>query len=157
VLVCVLHGGGNWQGEGCACARRGRRIYHRNNLVNPQPQLAPLPQAPTHWNLTTRIAFRFCFVYFGLFSLTGQIFSTLIPGFGFVSLWLIRQPVLWTAAHIFHVKQSLIYTGSGSGDKTFDWVLTFCVLAIAALAAILWSIIDRRRENYTALHKWFRV
>jgi uncharacterized membrane protein YphA (DoxX/SURF4 family) len=69
----------------------------------------------------------------------------------------IQKIVFWTAANIFQLRQPLIYTGSGSGDKTFDWVLAFCILIVAVIAAAVWSILDRRRENYTALHKWFRV
>lgn len=49
----------------------------------------------------------------------------------------------------------LVYTGSGSGDKTFDWVLAFSVLSAAALGTGIWSALDRRRGNYITLHKWF--
>jgi hypothetical protein len=69
----------------------------------------------------------------------------------------VRQIVFWTAAHVFLVKQPLVYTGSGSGDKAFDWVLAFCLLVCAALATVVWSVLDRRRVNYVALHKWFRL
>src|SRR5579864_3108912 len=124
---------------------------------------AQLPLEPqTQWNPLTRIAFRFACVYFVLYCLTTQVISELIPipkidipDFG--SLWLMRQIVFWTAAHIFHVRHPLVYNGSGSGDKTFDWVLAFCVFSIAAIATIVWSILDRRRANYVALHKWFRL
>ncbi len=78
-----------------------------------------------------------------------------IPDLG--SLWPMRQIVFWVAAHIFRVGHALVYTGSGSGDKTFDWVLAFCVFGIAAIAAIMWSILDRSRINYVTLHKWFRL
>jgi hypothetical protein len=97
-----------------------------------------------------------------LFCLTNQIFGSLLPLPNveipdLAGLWPMRPIVFWTAAHVFHVTQPLVYTGSGSGDKTFDWVLSFCMLAIAALATVIWSVLDRRRENYTALYKWFRV
>jgi len=73
------------------------------------------------------------------------------------SLWPMRQIVFWTAAHIFHAHLPLVYTGSGSGDKTFDWVLAFCLLVFSAVATCIWSVLDRKRENYVALYKWFRV
>ena len=117
---------------------------------------------PTRWNVFTRVAFRFACVYFVLYGLTSQVISELIPipkveipDFG--SLWPMRQIVFWTAAHIFHVGHPLVYSGSGSGDKTFDWVLAFCVFGIAAIATIVWSILDRNRANYVTLHKWFRL
>jgi uncharacterized membrane protein YphA (DoxX/SURF4 family) len=69
----------------------------------------------------------------------------------------VRQVVFWTATHIFHITTPLIYKDSGSGDKTFDWVLAFCVLLFAALATGIWSVLDRKRENYITMHKWFRL
>lgn len=114
------------------------------------------------WSLTLRIAFRFCVAYFTLFGLSNQILGGLfvlpkvnIPDLA--SLWPLRHITFWTAAHIFRIKRDLVYTGSGSGDKTFDWVLAFCLLIIAALITCVWSILDRRRENYVTFHKWFRL
>jgi uncharacterized membrane protein YphA (DoxX/SURF4 family) len=72
-------------------------------------------------------------------------------------LWPIKQVTFWTAAHIFHAKLPLVFSGSGSGDKTFDWVLTFCLLFIAAMATATWSVLDRRSKNYVTLYKWFRL
>jgi hypothetical protein len=127
----------------------------------PNAQLQRETQTP-HWNLGLRIAFRFFFGYFGLFCLYTQIFGGLIsiPKMESIdpsSLWPMRQIVFWTAAHIFHAKLPLVYSGSGSGDKTFDWVLAFCLLVFAALATAIWSALDRRRENYVTLYKWFRL
>jgi hypothetical protein len=132
--------------------------------VSTQPQTEPLQQeslAP-HWSFASRIVFRFCFVYFSLFCLTTQIFGGLfpIPKVDIpdpASLWPVRPIVFWTAAHVFRRPLPLVYEGSGSGDKTFDWVLTFCLLVFAMLATGIWSVLDRRRENYVALHKWFRL
>src|SRR5580693_6185456 len=129
-----------------------------------QPQLEPIPfdtKIP-HWSVASRVAFRFCFTYFSLFSLSTQILGGLfpIPKVDIpdpATLAPMRQIVFWTAAHVFHVRQPLVYTGSGSGDKTFDWVLAFCLLVCAALVTVVWSILDRRRANYVALHKWLRL
>jgi len=116
--------------------------------------------APVRWNAATRIAFRFCFIYFSLYCLTTQILTGMFPIPkvdlpDLASLPPVRNLVIWTSAHVFRISQPLVYTGSGSGDKTFDWVLVFCTLSIAALGAAAWSTIDRKRENYIALHKWF--
>jgi hypothetical protein len=124
-------------------------------------QLQQEPQMP-QWSVTRRIAFRFCFVYLGLYCLGTQIFAGLflIPKVEVAdpaSLWPMRQIIFWTAAHIFHAKLPLIYTDSGSGDKTFDWVFAFCLLVIATLATGIWSVVDRRRGNYATLYKWFRL
>ena len=55
------------------------------------------------------------------------------------------------------MSKPLVYTGSGSGDKTFDWVLLFCMLVFSIVAAAIWSAFDRKRANYITLHKWFRL
>jgi uncharacterized membrane protein YphA (DoxX/SURF4 family) len=129
-----------------------------------QPQVAQLqPEAEAqHWTVAARVAFRFWFVYLALFCVATQILGSLfpipkvdIPDLS--SLWPMRQITFWTAAHVFHAKLPLVYTGSGSGDKTFDWVLMFWLLAVAALATGGWSVLDRKRDNYVRLHKWFRV
>lgn len=123
---------------------------------------AELTAPAEHWGLALRIAFRFCVAYFTLFSLSNQILSGLlivpklnIPELS--SVWPLRHITFWTAAHVFRIKHDLVYTGSGSGDKTFDWVLAFCLLVIAAVITLAWSILDRRRPNYLTFHKWFRV
>jgi hypothetical protein len=116
-----------------------------------------------HWKLGTRVAFRFCSVYFTLYCLSTQIITSFvaIPA---VQDWPdpstlppMRQLVYWTAAHVFRVKTQLVNSGSGSGDKTWDWVLAFCLLVIAVLATVTWSALDRKRPNYVTLHKWFRL
>src|SRR6185437_16194972 len=120
------------------------------------------PAPKEHWSLGFRIAFRFCVAYFTLFGLSNQILGGvfLIPKVNIPELsglWPLRQITFWTAHHIFHTQRDLVYTGSGSGDKTFDWVLAFCLLIIAALVTCIWSVLDRRRENYVVFHKWFRL
>ena len=109
-----------------------------------------------------RVAFRFCFTYFILFSLSNQIFGGLflipkveIPDPG--TIWPMRQITFWAAKHIFRVTHDLVYTGSGSGDKTFDWVQVFCLVVIALIVTAVWSMLDRRRENYSTMYKWFRL
>jgi uncharacterized membrane protein YphA (DoxX/SURF4 family) len=100
----------------------------------------------TSWSLKKRIAFRFCLVYFGLYCLSStQITANRLP---FVS---------WTAAHVFGAKLPLVETGSGSGDKTFDWVQVFCFLVIGVVVAAAWSMLDRKREDYRTLDKWLRL
>jgi uncharacterized membrane protein YphA (DoxX/SURF4 family) len=115
-----------------------------------------------HWSLASRVAFRFCFVYFGIYSLSTQILTSLLP-LPKVNIpdpstfWPIRPIVLWTAVHIFRLAKPPAYADTGSGDKAFDWVLVFCLLLFALLATGIWSILDSKRQNYITLHKWFRL
>ena len=114
------------------------------------------------WSPSLRVAFRFCFVYFTLYSLSNQIFGGLLiipkvnlPGLG--AVWPLRQLTFWIASHVFRVKHALVYTGSGSGDKTFDWVQAAFLLFVAIVATAVWSFFASSRADYTRLHKWFRT
>jgi uncharacterized membrane protein YphA (DoxX/SURF4 family) len=102
--------------------------------------------------------------YLGLFCAATQIVTSLfsatqgddIPDPG--TLWPLRPLVVWTAGHIFHVAAPLSLEGnSASGDCMFGWVTAFCLLVVAAFATVIWSVLDRKRKNYAALHKWVRL
>ena len=108
------------------------------------------------------MAFRFSFLYFGTYILTMPILPALIalpagelPELG--TLPPIRTVVSWVAKDAFGVTFPLVVTGSGSGDKTFDWVEHSCLLGLALTATLAWSLLDRRRKSYPDLCKWFRV
>src|SRR6476646_2339223 len=134
--------------------------------MNAQLQTIPLPQTEPiqpqfnipRWNPSLKIAFRFWLNYLGLYCLATQIITTPtgadIPDLA--TLWPLRPVISWAAAHIFHVSAPLSFGGgSGSYDDTFGWVTAFCLLMIATVATVVWSLLDRHRENYAGLHKWF--
>src|SRR5216684_2461225 len=136
----------------------------------PQPRTEPTqPQLNIpRWNLALRIAFRFWMVYLGLYCLATQITTSLFTvtsaNAGYfpdpATVWPLRPVISWTGAHIFHVNAPVtVFWGgnSGSSDCMFAWVMTFCLLMIATVATVVWSLLDRRRENYAGLHKWFRL
>ena len=113
------------------------------------------------WKTAACIGFRFVFLYFLLYILTTQIITGLLP-LPFLddlpepgSLAPLRATVMWVGAHVFHVK--VTYQMTGSGDKLFDWVLNFCALVAAVLSTAVWSVLDRKRANYTTPHKWFHL
>ena len=142
--------------------------------MNAQLQTIPQPQTkPTQsqlqlnipsWNLAVRIAFRFSMVYLGLYCYATEILPGLFSATGGpgavlpdgATLWPFRPVIFWTAAHIFHVNAPLSFDiNSGSSDDMFGWVTAFCLLVIATAATVVWSLLDRSRENYAGLHKWF--
>ncbi|HEV8493551.1 MAG TPA: DoxX family protein, partial [Candidatus Angelobacter sp.] len=133
----------------------------------PQPQTEPIKSQPQlnnpRWNPALRIAFRFWMIYLGLYCLATQFVarptgSDFLPDLA--TLWPLRPVISWVGAHIFHVNASpsLFWGGaSGTADNMFGWVMTFCLLVIATAATVVWSLLDRSRENYAGLHKWFRL
>jgi hypothetical protein len=116
----------------------------------------------TAWHPATRVAFRFFATYFTLYVLTTQMLPGMVvlpvgdlPNLGEHAP--VRPVVSWVATHVFRVSYPLVITGSGSGDKTYDWVHAFCVLALSTLITVGWSALDRRREHHSQLQQWVRL
>ena len=114
------------------------------------------------WKPVTRVAFRFCFSYLGLYCLATQIFGSLflIPFLSFRGLgplWPMRDITLWVDAHVFHITTPLVYSGESIGETSFFWVQLFWILIVSIIATAVWSILDVRRKNYSTLHQWFRL
>ena len=114
------------------------------------------------WNPATCTAFRFAFVYLGLYSLVSHLIVYMfvlpgtLPGQGPGTLWPLFDLTSWVAVHVFGITAPLVYTGN-SRDTNFFWVQLFLVLVAAVMADVVWSALDRRRKNYKSLHKWFRL
>jgi uncharacterized membrane protein YphA (DoxX/SURF4 family) len=113
------------------------------------------------WSAATRVAFRICFVYFGLYALATQVAGGvfLLPGVQTPALgtaWPMREITLWLAEHVFGATPPLVYTGN-SGDTVFHWVQTAWLLIVAMAGTALWTAADRSRAEYVTLHKWFRL
>ncbi|MEU7145865.1 DoxX family protein [Nocardia sp. NPDC046473] len=116
------------------------------------------------WHSATLVAFRFYFAYLLLFCLsTGQImvrwggFLTNDAGESVLG-WEARQlsPVVdWVGSQVFGVQAR--YHPSRGGDIMYYWVWAFCLLVLAVVVAVIWSVLDRRRTQYTMLYTWFQV
>jgi uncharacterized membrane protein YphA (DoxX/SURF4 family) len=107
------------------------------------------------------VAFRFCLIYFTLFSFATQIAGGVfilpngsLPALGAVAP--MRDVTEWVARHVFGVEGPLVFSGN-SGDTVFHWVQTAWLLATAVIATAIWSVVDRKRRAYPALHTWFRL
>ena len=130
-----------------------------------EPKTEPIQPQPNipRWNLALRIAFRFWMIYLGLYCLATQIITSLFTASGGAdpaTLWPLRPVIFWTAAHILHVNAPLsVFWGgnSATSDDMFAWATAFCLLVIATAATVVWSLLDRSRENYAEMHKWFRL
>ena len=115
------------------------------------------------WLLVTRVAFRFCVVYFGLFCLlyvqivvvfTG-VLGAVLPANAAVWQMSALGPVTeWVGHHVFGVNAAL-HLDSRSGDQTAMWVFMFDLLVVAVVVTVLWSVLDRRRSQYRRLQAWF--
>jgi hypothetical protein len=117
-----------------------------------------------HWRPATRIGFRFCVTYFGLYIVLTQMLTSLLLATtndsGAFELDMTRPAkaaVVWVAAHVFRITHSIVTVETGSGDRVYDWVELACIVALAIIGTIVWSVLDRKRESYVRLYSWFRV
>ncbi|MBZ5508247.1 MAG: DoxX family protein [Acidobacteriia bacterium] len=107
------------------------------------------------WNMATRIAFRLIFAYEILYSFPYPL--SLLPWSDKVFGWyntLFVKMTLWTGDHVLHLNKSLAHSFNGSGDSLFSWVQNLVMLMIAVAAAVVWTLLDRKRTNYRAMQEW---
>jgi hypothetical protein len=107
------------------------------------------------------LAFRFSFVYLGLYTLTSQIVGGvfILPGRALDALgrtWPVREITIWCMQTVFGITSPPVYQGNSS-DTAIFWVQTALLLAVSAAAVGVWSVLDRRRSGHPALHAWFRL
>lgn len=117
------------------------------------------------WSPAGLIAFRFAFVYLLLYCYPSGGRVSLLEAIPFLpdfvpesaaAPW--RALCSWVAVHVFHLSGPVTqYHPTGSGDTTLDYVQVFCFVVIAAVATVVWSVLDRRRTEYTMLYPWLRL
>jgi hypothetical protein len=123
---------------------------------------APGPSAP--WKPATRVAFRFCLLYLGLYILFTQMLTSLLfaatndnGAFEVDYTRPFQAVIVWIGHHVFGITHPILTALTGSGDRLFDWIELPCFLTLAILGTILWSILDRKRTSYGKLYSWFHV
>lgn len=132
-----------------------------NPVTDPLDSDSAVQRQP--WPEVTKIAFRFCFLYFGLFCL---LFAQITFAFlGIVGHWLPDRAVMWqmtvlgpvvgwVGRHVFGV-EAVLHQDSGSGDQAAIWVMIFCLLVFSVVGTAVWSWVDRQRQDYSKLWAWF--
>ena len=106
------------------------------------------------WNPGVKVLFRFFFVYVVLY--------TIPPPMGFLFQWsnhisvLLWNPIVtWVGHHIFDKEITVL--PNGSTDTTWNYVQVLVIASVAALAAIAWTVVDRKRAHYDTLLLWFMI
>ena len=117
-------------------------------LINEQPQ--------QRWHPFTRTAFRFAFVYLLLYNLPFPL--TAFPYVDkaaelYNSLWTWIVPRLAKAV----LNRELATVFNGSGDRTYDYLLVAFLLLISLVAAVIWTVFDRKRPAYPTLYRWLNL
>lgn len=97
------------------------------------------------WTNKNKIIFRFLFVYFILYFFL-MFFSSFF-----------ETPLRWFSASILGWESDFIAESTGSGDRTYDYVKLILNGILTVPIAIIWSVLDKKRQSYQVLSYWFSV
>ncbi|MGE5323628.1 MAG: DoxX family protein [Actinomycetota bacterium] len=109
------------------------------------------------WSFPLRLGFRFGFIYLILYGFPGPL--AFIPGVNLLFGWYEKAwkaLVIWTGAHVLHLSHPVQYIFTGSGDTMHDYIQNGLTLVVALAGIAVWSVLDRRRPNYSYLYQWLR-
>jgi hypothetical protein len=112
-----------------------------------------------YWSAARKFFFRFFFVYlflycfpfpFDSFDFTRPIAQ---PYYNFLDFIIPRIGESW-----FHLKAKTAFPMFDKVDDSYyGLVHLYIALIISIIAAIIWSITDRRQKNYETLYRWLRL
>lgn len=110
------------------------------------------------WLSIQGFAFRFSFIYWILYSLTSafRALPWMRTTLGRTYLDTSGSLVRWVALNVFDITQ-LPIPNTGSGDTMDAYVGLLVCFAIAMLAALIWSLVDRRKTMDARLNDLLRT
>ncbi len=114
--------------------------------------------AVNNWSGVNKFFFRFFAAYFFIYIFpfpVGYVPLTDTINTWYNSIWDAAVP--WAGAHILHIDYPVTVKPNGSGDTTYNYVQLFLFTVLAIVAAISWSVADRKRKNYDLLLYWVMV
>ena len=110
------------------------------------------------WNVYQKFAFRFFFIFFILFIVLLDWSVNTILSFLYYDWHLsnvLDIVISWVGKTLFHISYTIISPYDGQhNDRTYVYLLYFTMAVAAALGAIIWSALDRKRTNYQTLYYW---
>jgi hypothetical protein len=130
---------------------------HTQTQATPATQTRPA-ESEARWSLAKRAVFRFVFAYLVLFNFPfplGEHTFTDAVAQKYDDLW--QVVAAWVGKHVLRLGYEISFAPTGSGDTTYYYVQALCFLTLAAFAAAVWSVLDRRRPEYARLYQWLRL
>lgn len=111
------------------------------------------PYPKIRWTGLQKFIFRFLAIYFALLIIPGIIGMAVstFPG----DYWF--KLIQWTGKHVLQIPYEINVQPNGSGDTTYNYVEVFMNFVLSILLTLIWSIFDRRRNDYHQLYYWVRV
>jgi hypothetical protein len=114
----------------------------------------------TKLGLIQRIAFRFSFAYWLLYSLPKFVWPLLPSPYGFKFRMfyesLSDKAAQWTATNVLGISELFLLPNNGSGDTTAQYIHLLIYFTLACAIAVVWSAVDWRRTDYPWLKDLLR-
>ena len=109
----------------------------------------------TSWSTFEKMGFRLLFIYFILIILfqNNGAFPFWDWLFAYPTKW-IEQLIPWLGSNVYGVEDEVTVKVTGSGDTLFDNLIVLTSFIVAAIGTVLWSFLDRKRDNYNTLFYW---
>jgi hypothetical protein len=110
------------------------------------------------WSVSRKISFRFISVFFFFNIFPFPLYF--IPKLGtevsilYANLWTAIDD--WAASTFFGLDE-LSSSFSGSGDSSLQWIHLLMVVLISVIIGTIWSVLDRKRQSYAKLWRWFHL
>src|ERR1700684_3241683 len=105
------------------------------------------------WSGWKKVLFRFFFIYFLLFinpigmSPTLPVWEYVQNGYESAIDWVVNL----ADRHLLHIQPPPgvpVPVNDGAGDTTYFWAQLWVFALLAVIGCLVWSMIDRRRNNY---------
>ncbi|MEM6631943.1 MAG: hypothetical protein AAF694_19860 [Bacteroidota bacterium] len=108
------------------------------------------------WSLFQKFGFRFIFLFWSLYIFPFPI--NVIPGIDsllqpYYDLWSFLIRVLGN--EVLHIEHDFSQKFTGSGDMLYDWIQNLGMFILALGAALIWSLLDRKRPSYRQVFSLF--
>ncbi|MDM1292728.1 hypothetical protein HX021_00275 [Sphingobacterium sp. N143] len=111
--------------------------------------------ATVTWSTFKKFAFRFSFIF--IFSFILVFNNGTYPLYDYISkplTDLMHWLTPWFSKNVLGYTYDYSIFVNGSGDTSYAWISLLILLLLAFFAAVIWSILDLKRENYNTLFYW---
>jgi hypothetical protein len=113
------------------------------------------------WSGWMKVLFRFFFIYFLLF-IDPILMTPSLPGWEYIQTGY-STALEWTVnladRLLFHIQPVgvVLPVNDGAGDTSYFWAQLWTCVLLASIGCVVWSLLDRRRANYSRLGYWLRT
>lgn len=113
------------------------------------------------WSGWQKVLFRFFFFYFLLF-IDPILMTPSLPGWEYIQTGYsaaLEWAVNLADRLLFHIQPVgvTLPVNDGAGDTSYFWAQLWLYVLLAAIGCLVWSLLDRRRPNYSRLGYWLRT